>query len=272
MIDDLIEFRAGYLRLVAYHWATGNVQNGDDLWGFLAPDIDPTKKHWNNLDIKAGIGGGPEWLPVEASGWSGHHAMSSLDVYLPLQPRKTGGGDIKDELWAFALADFYNNRPDGVFQDRSLPKPPPPPPNFPGVISTLPSGLGDFQTFLEFGAFLLRVVALAWNKPEFRGKVDASAGGNSEAALQAWMGWNSPWNMHIHIRDDEGITYGEPEDISQLNASPPRFERGTWKSGKRNVLTLNLPTKPAGQSEKLHAVALTTYNNTGDPHPFTCCA
>lgn len=271
MFDDLIEFRTAYLRLVAYHWAApGKITNGADLWNLL-PDMDATKASWRNLKIKANVEDGPEWHPVDASGWSGQHEMSTLELRLPLQPRKTGGGNIRDELWAFAVADFYVARPDGVFANKNKAAPPvPPPPPAPGIVTSLPSGLGDFQTFLEFGAFLMRIIALAWNNTEFRGKVDAGAGGDTEDALQAWLGWNSPWNMRISIKDDDQITYTEP--AFPLAAPGPEITQGTWTAGSENILTLNLPKRPDGYDVKLHAVALTTYNNTGEHHPFTCCA
>jgi len=78
--------------------------------------------------------------------------------------------------------------------------------------------------------------------------------------LSQWLGYNNPFNFKILFTTNSAFTWDATKcEWNQKNADGTAI---------KNAIRLNYPTAPV--EENMRAIALTSYNNTGDPYPFTC--
>jgi ribosomally synthesized peptide (two-chain TOMM family) len=110
--------------------------------------------------------------------------------------------------------------------------------------------------FTAFSVALIAAMAQAWHDEEFRAVLLLDAA----KALHTIRGYILPWNFAVVVKD-------APRSRWQ-----PRTEHegpSHWVFEERQVLQLNLPSKPSDLYSE--PVALAAYNATGAEYPFSCC-
>jgi ribosomally synthesized peptide (two-chain TOMM family) len=246
MINPLMRLRLAYLRLIAESWGNDELRRqitkGTDIfpflekYGFISP--------WKHIELHLVDDGlwPTEWVPEETSGWIG--SDDSFFINIPDKP-----SDEKQPVKA--LASYYQIFPTlfGLsYEKRNS-----------SLDGALPLNLGvDSESFLEFGSVTLRAIALAWENDGFKTELTKQEG--AKPALSRWLGYTAPWNFNIRFNvSNHFIWNGKTE-----NANDPAM----WTGIPKNIITLHYPVKPS--DEKFHAIALTSYNNTGPAYPFSC--
>jgi ribosomally synthesized peptide (two-chain TOMM family) len=111
------------------------------------------------------------------------------------------------------------------------------------------AGMGHESAGFVLGGVILRALALSWQDPIFAQQLI----GNPDAltVLENWQGYSCPWNMQFLVE-----------------ASMSEFKGGVWDPVPTNRLTFFVPTAPTDVG--VHALALASYNQTGDAYPLTC--
>ena len=118
--------------------------------------------------------------------------------------------------------------------------------------------LGNFDPFLDFGGVVARALAVAWEKSDFRRRLQDDA----VLAMEGWLGYRTPWSMKIVVVDASSRMRFDADTNCWEYTATDRYP-------KLNSLLYHLPNPPTHQS--VWPVALTAYNNTGPQYPFTCC-
>lgn len=289
--NDIMAFRTAYLRLVARTWMDPSyakrvvdyspaelIKRFEDQYDFKWP--------WPALDFRLAAGGA-EWRPQRTGGWRGKDFSGELIVKLPLNK-----GCIRSENpekhFALALADFYALR-SSVFGCKVQSGPAVQPERSTavehdigthiGMAMPIHLGVGE-ERFLEFSAVLLRALALAWDDEEFKDHLLLPT--SCLPALAGWLGYNSPWNIRIVVKNDYDAVWKEPtpERLNGWLAEPTAQESSGNQGGttlSKNLLILELPQCPyegdaADDVAMLRPIALAAYNVTGPAYPFTCTA
>jgi ribosomally synthesized peptide (two-chain TOMM family) len=261
----LMQFRTAYLQAIAKCWTIPEYEK--EL-------IDDPAKELKNLGfenpwslrIEMDSSKRGKWYPHKAGGWIGPDVVASL--WLPPAP------DWDQQ--AFALAKYYDEFPT-FFGTKDYGE---------GAASSsltqpYPLGMGQPQSFVEFGGVMLRFIAMYWSDSALREELEQHAEPRrfrKEAMkvvkdgilfLHKWVGYNVPWNMGIEFN----LTYPGP-DPSKDSPKAYRWNRDdqTWGRPRPEVclngLALYVPEKPPCPG--IEAVALSAYNATGDQYPFSC--
>lgn len=255
--EPLLEFRLAYLRAIARSWDDPAYQEEllaqKDIQPILHRDFG-LNTWWPNLDIVLNRSADPaeqtEWKPELTAGWIGMD--DGFSVVLPQAPKAKA---------TEALAAYYQMFPDFMgsvttFDDGATSV-------LRGALPTslgIPSGGTD--SLLAFGGVVLRAVTLAWQSPEFLKQLTRSGETDTDAApvLSQWLGYNNPFNFQVRFETEQAFTW----DAARGEWNLQRADGTAIKNG----IVLNYPVAPAEQD--LWAIALTSYNNTGDAYPFTC--
>lgn len=256
--EPLLEFRLAYLRAVARSWQDDayrrELLDQSDIQPMLQRDFGlPTV--WPQLDVRLFQDPNPdmraEWKPMLTSGWVGPD--DSFIIVLPQAPSSSHAAE--------ALAAYYQLFPNFMGGAVSFDAPE----GAPGMMkAALPTGLGipggGEGSLLAFGGLVLRVISLAWQSPEFLFDVTREPDVDKAPELSQWLGYNNPFNFKILFTTNPAFTWDAANgewNLNNANGSPIK-----------NGILLNYPNAP--QEESMQAIALTSYNNTGDPYPFTC--
>ncbi len=111
----------------------------------------------------------------------------------------------------------------------------------------------------NFSGLTLRILALAWNDERFRTEITNPSIKDASELLAYYFGFHNPWNFYIRFEMDDNITWSvDTEDPGN----------SCWNIDQKvNIVVLNFPKKPNGV---LEPIALSLYNDTGPPYPFTC--
>jgi len=249
--DSLIEFRVAYLRAIAKAWRepsfAQDLLDTSKVTGCLK-DLGFDTSTWPCLNVEF-VGKGGIWNPSTTGGWfSPGNAGEALTLRLPLEPSIALPPD--PQQWTEALAGFYQRYPTlfGTALDK---------PGSEG--QAYPTELGDWQPFLEFGALIVRAIAIAWKDDAFARALSTDAA----SALESWLGYRFPWNIPLKIEITGSKTKWQPAKDAASN--------GFWENLPTNTLTLAIPNKPDDSDAKVFPIALAAYNNTGPAYPFTCC-
>lgn len=256
--EPLLEFRLAYLRGVARSWQDDayrrELLDQQDIQPMLRRDFGlPTM--WPQVDIRLFQNPDPdmraEWKPMQTSGWVGPD--DSFIIVLPQAPSSHA---------AEALAAYYQVFPN--FMGGAVAFEAPEASTAGLMKAALPTGLGipggGEGSLLAFGGLVLRAIALAWQSPEFLFDLTRDPDTDKAPVLSQWLGYNNPFNFKILFTTNSAFTWDTA--------------RGEWNlenadgSPIKNGLLLNYPNAPV--EEGMRAIALTSYNNTGDPYPFTC--
>ncbi|MDN6885412.1 BMA_0021/BMA_0022 family TOMM bacteriocin [Variovorax sp. CAN2819] len=255
--DPLLEFRLAYLRAIARSWQDDayrrELLDQQDIQPMLHRDFGlPTA--WPQLDVSLFLSPDPaqraEWKPVLTAGWVGPD--DSFVIVLPQAPSSNA---------TEALAAYYQLFPNFMGSAASFEAAVPPP----GIVGgALPTGLGipggGDGSLLAFGGVVLRAIAVAWQSPELLYELTRDPETDKANVLSQWLGYNNPFNFKILFTSNAAFTWDAAKgEWNQKNADGTAI---------KNAIRLNYPTAPV--EESMRAIALTSYNNTGDPYPFTC--
>jgi ribosomally synthesized peptide (two-chain TOMM family) len=235
---SLIEFRVAYLRAIAKSWSDPEFRTRLSETPIVALGECGLGRWTWRLDLKLPLDG-DQWNPGDTGGWAGSN-RESITLYLPLDPAVALPGP-PSESWPEALSEYYRLYPTLL---GTIGEPSP-------AGQAYNVGLGSWNAFLDFGSVTVRALALAWRNADFRTQVQK----DTIAALQNWLGYNSPWNLDIRIRNNPEM----------------KWSSGVWQQGSRkNELCLFVPQRP-GDDFTVWPIALAAYNETGPAYPFTCC-
>ena len=202
-LDPLIAFRLAYLRAIAGLWRDQK-QFAKTLKAVEAPGTRRPFSHdkvmstycpgfawpWDDLDLEFKILGESQihYGLNGNSGWTG--PPNNVTIYLPGPPQK-------QDDYAEALAAYYAQFPSffgSGITEFPLRLPPiddsggvkgEPGPGPGAAIGTLPTGLGDLQSFFEFGAVIVRLLALLWHEQAQSGSIDATTAAKATTAAPA---------------------------------------------------------------------------------------
>ncbi len=252
--DSLMQFRITYLRAIARAWNDPaflkELLECPNVFGILQQEFGFCYP-WPYLELRLAIDQNfpSVWQPVQTAGWIGPN--DKFVLYLPPAPPS-------EPQWTPALAAYYQLFPTLFGPSRRLATAAPPPQQ--GVaLETSASGGdtifgsgGTLTDFLTFGAVMLRALALSWKDPQFQHALYA----DGLNALNAWLGYNSPWNFTVDISMDTTATW-----------SP---QSGRWSNLSNNRIEMNFPNAPKEFETSVWPIALTAYNSTGPQYPFTC--
>jgi ribosomally synthesized peptide (two-chain TOMM family) len=318
-LDPLIAFRLAYLRAIAGYWRDAK-QFDKTLKAVEAPGTRRPFSHdkvmstycpgfkwpWDDLDLQLKI---LDESQIEFglngnSGWTG--PPNNVTIYLPGPPQNP-------DDYAEALAAYYAQFPSffgsGITELR--PAPPPsdgsgapqdvPGPGPGGAIGTLPTGLGDLQSFFEFGAVIVRLLALLWHeqaqtgsakvakapkptnptkpKPTAKEQFPIRTGvfGTPPTSSSAQRAPQTPANVSDgNAALVKFLGYAVPWNMTfsfveaKAAVYEPRAPAGRWLNLPANCLEMHLPNKPKDLDAFALPVALTSYNSTGALYPLTC--
>lgn len=265
MENWLMGFRLSYLRAIALSWKEDPAKpkefpfkkrllEAEDLLTSDDPEIaelfGSLPKVQATISLRENLKNPTEWEPMEAAGWIGEN--DTFEIMLPALPSK----NVQDQ--ALALASYYNlfptllgnlvsNAPQrqSLEAETSTTK---------SVTAVLAQDLGvDPGPFLEFGGVTLRAIAVAWKSKQIMKEL-LHAGDDATPVLSRYLGYNNPWNFNIRFKHDDRFTWNS--------------EQMCWDNVPKNKIELYYPQRP--DDERYHAIALTSYNNTGPAYPFTC--
>lgn len=255
--DEMMKFRTVYLQAISKSWRDSSflsklteapVLTLKKEFGYTIP--------WNlYVEIKTAPPEASMWEPDLAGGWVGPNAVVS--VWLPPAPSNP---DEFGKAWAA----FYNEFPSLLVPKEEN--------YYKEVLSEITTeedgeqmvgqayqlGMGQANSFLEFGGVTMRLIAMMWNDQRVREDLSAMSG---DRVLNKWLGYNIPWNMDIefNLTDDPKFRWNE--------------KKGKWPSPRprkcQNGLRFYIPNAP-GDDPSIDAIALSAYNVTGDQYPFTC--
>lgn len=270
MQENILDYRISYLKAIAIAWRDPKFKalllESNNILDLLQNYTDrngnnPFNQYtnpWTNLTITVSERLALKWSPQLTAGWIGSDDL--IEIYLPQKP-------ADDNLCAEALAQYYYNFPDflgplkGENGDQTGAQT-----TQASVTGALPTqlGIGDDE-FTDFGALMLRAIALSWvKKSPFLDELLAASGNpnhpgedeHSDATpvLSKYFGYNNPWNFKLRFRLAPNFTY---------NA-----ESSKWENIPNNHIYLWYPEAPADID--FRPTALTVYNNDGPAYPFTC--
>ena len=253
--EPLLAFRLAYLRAIARSWQDDayrrDLLGQRDIQPMLHRDFNlPTQ--WPQVDVSLRLSDDPtqraEWKPVLTAGWIGPD--DEFVIVLPQAPQTHASE---------ALAAYYQLFPNFMGISTSFEEP-----NNGMLRAALPTGLGipggGPDSLLAFGGVVLRAIALAWQSPEFHAELTRDDGKDKAPVLSQWLGYNNPFNFQVRFETEQAFTW----DAARGEWNLQRADGTAIKNG----IVLNYPVAPAEQD--LWAIALTSYNNTGDAYPFTC--
>ncbi|KZN56600.1 BMA_0021/BMA_0022 family TOMM bacteriocin [Pseudoalteromonas luteoviolacea] len=286
MSKVLLNYRTAYLSALAESWRDSSFQE-QFLNTNLLSEKSPLNRFgfeqsqtWKALTIKVqekvdinhkNVESNSIWKPVTTAGWIGRN--DRIQIFLPKQLEHD-----KEEFSAVAAATYYRYFPTLmglteyneklVIVDDSVPveevRELVELENF-MLGGALPTDLGiSEEKFIEFGGVVLRVLALAWQNPEFRDKL-YSEQNDATSIIEEYFGFVNPWNMDIVFSESDNFIYSD--------------DFASFKSIVRNEITLWYPNSPQKHGEiknlvqdelSLLPIALTDYNSNGAGHPFTC--
>jgi ribosomally synthesized peptide (two-chain TOMM family) len=346
-LDPLIAFRLAYLRAVAGYWRDSN-QFAQRLKEVQVPGSRRPFSHdqvmseycpgfewpWDGLDLELKILGESqiEFGLNGNSGWTG--PPNNVTIYLPSPPEK-------EDDYAEALAAYYAQFPSffgsglaepsrsflgsGLAEPaRSFPgggrvEPSKAPPSdegaalraLPGLgapIGTLPTKLGDLQSFFEFGAVIVRLLALLWQEQARAGSAKPAKVASGAKVVGGGKATKPPELTSMPQFPIRAGVFGSPAPsasaqsatqsprlVSNGNAALMKFlgyavpwnmtfsfveakdavyepskPAGKWHGLPANRLEMHLPAKPKNLDTFALPVALTAYNSTGELYPLTC--
>lgn len=256
--DLLMNFRNAFLHTIARVWS-GDKQfiklvQTDPLQAMCESGL---SEEWP-LETELLLNG-DKWEPTMAAGWCGSE-RETITLRLPLDPAQVLKG-VDPKLWAQALADYYFQFPtmfgDGSIRPAQKAKKEKKDKKDTEISfkQSLPSKLGNFSEFREFGSVTMRAVSIAWYSKEFRDLISKQGVDGTLNALQNWLGYTSPWNLDIKVEADKSARW-----------SPDH----KWERVRPNKLTLYIPQCPA-DDPSVWPIALSSFNETGPAYPFTCC-
>jgi len=273
-MNELLRFRATYLRAVAEAWADDRFREALIKHPVKAlQDRFEYKWPWSDVcDLRIGDATGQyEWL-CDTWVWSSH-LPEALTLYVPLDP---SAAKIPPEHRAMALADFYNQRTSLFSDDWGKYDPPKqigapaaaviargeavdPDPG-PPTGGFIPGG----RDFSAFKVALVAAMAKAWDDKEFKELLMIDA----PKALRTVRDYEMPWDLLISVKDDRQARW-DPGSQHEGRNNHSHWHPSHWHFDENNVLQLNLPTKPSDVTSE--PLALAMYNATGAQYPFTCC-
>jgi ribosomally synthesized peptide (two-chain TOMM family) len=113
------------------------------------------------------------------------------------------------------------------------------------------AGMGHESAGFVLGGVIVRALALSWKDDTFADQLI----GNKEALtiLENWLGYSCPWNMQFLV---------------EKSSAQFKVKEGVWDPAPTNQLTFFVPNAPKNVAD--HALALASYNQTGDAYPLTC--
>jgi ribosomally synthesized peptide (two-chain TOMM family) len=245
-MDDMMRFRTAYLRAIARAWSdeafframTSWKTNGYDGWSYLPSPL----PRWNvELLFAADVLPGNGYRPDLTGSWVGPGAIFTLRL-----PRAPAGDQVK------ALAAYYSEMPTPFGQGRPRVEgwiePGEGTPEVGDSAGSGGAGMGHWNDALVLGGTVLRALALSWSDQTFS---EQFFGKHAIDALQSWLGYTLPWNMQL-----------EAEQVSDVTWNGKK-----WSPRPSNSLRLWVPNKP---DTRHHALALASYNQTGNAYPLTC--
>lgn len=258
--DAMMKFRTVYLQAIAKAWNDKKFLDQlkkdpigilERTFGFQFP--------WDvNLEIESVPATESLWDPVNAGGWVGRNAVISL--WIPPPPKK-------EEDWAKAWAAYYDRFPSFLGSRSSIPAKD----DGPVLRESYPLGMGNWKDFLEFGAVIMRLIAMSWRDPQVKKELFEVEGTTQGVkVLNKWLGYNMTWNMDVKFlmsgwKDNSpGAELACRWDGDQWPQPTPRT------AACRNGLHFYIPRCPEPSKPSIQAVALSAYNVTGDQYPFTC--
>lgn len=245
-MSDMMRFRTTYLEAIARAWSdeaffhamTNWKAKGYDGWEFLRPPL----PHWHielafGQDAMAGNG----YQPELTGSWVGPKAI--LTLRFPEAPPL--------DQQARALSAYYSELPTPFGHGTIRVEPWPKGGGVPPVGDDDGSGgdgMGYWSDALVLGGTVMRALALSWVDQTFSEQL---FGKNAVSALENWLGYTLPWNMQLWAMRDP----------------LPKWDGSCWTPRPRNGLRLWVPNKP---DTRYHALALASYNQTGNAYPLTC--
>jgi ribosomally synthesized peptide (two-chain TOMM family) len=262
-VNKLLEFRTVYLRAAPEAWVDTKFR--DELTSAepgaaikaLAARFNYEWPWEQVCDLElASVGNNFEWIGDE---WVWARGLEdTLTMRIPLNPEAL---KISPEHQAFALADYYRQRPSLFGEDwgGSMPGSPSPGQDRHSVSRSHgppPGGFIAGDDFASFQVALLGAIAEAWRDPSFRRILTIDAA----TALSKVRDYKLPWKLKLAVVEDDRSSWH------------PRVKAGSpshWTFKTRNTLKLNFPARPA--EVRSWPVALATYNETGAEYPFSCC-
>jgi ribosomally synthesized peptide (two-chain TOMM family) len=117
---------------------------------------------------------------------------------------------------------------------------------------------GALESSLHWQVIWPRVIARAWEDPEFHEEVKA----DPRETIKKYFGYLLSENLQLTIKDAPEDATFKPEDNDPTTPEDP------WSKLPPLELTVVIPPAPTPQ---LQAVAITAYQDTGRTYPFTCC-
>lgn len=254
--QSLVQFRTTYMRVIAHSWLNDTfycqlIRSNDAI-----PILKEFGYDWPY--VRCGIQFiecDNCWVP-DAGTWSGGSRTDKFILSLPLTP-----DNVQKDQRVQALADFYNIFPT-LFGTK-------------GTEERVQDFGGDnqiwgnWQSFLEFGGYIFRAIALAWNDKVFREALTCTLEeamqteylGKSMVAMERYLEYRAPWNFGFAIINADRAVWTPPSD---------RFDSlGSWEIYPQNKLVLTIPNPP--EDPELMPIALSLYNDTSaERYPFSC--
>ena len=115
---------------------------------------------------------------------------------------------------------------------------------------------GALESALHWQVIWPRAIAMAWSDEEFRDRLIA----NPQGVIEETFGYRLSDNLDLTIKQATSGTFDRTELTPGVD--------DPWSGLPKLKLTLAIPPAP---SERLQAVAITAYQDTGRTYPFTCC-